>query len=116
LSRSLIVQNIGSVYATIRFSLYAQESKKELKDLATWANEIIVATFAHQNASSGLLPNAYNAGANSYWDEAASTALLAATAFRLAQMGILKKEKSIIAKAEFMRKGIRNQLNKESGW
>lgn len=69
-----------------------------------------------QNSHSGLLPNAYNAGANSNWDDTASSALLASAAYRLAQFGVLNNEVAMINRAAWIRQGIRGALDKSTGW
>jgi hypothetical protein len=69
-----------------------------------------------QNSFSGLLPNAYNAGANSNWDDTASSALLASAAYRLAHFGVLNNEVAMINRAAWIRQGIQGALDKKTGW
>lgn len=68
-----------------------------------------------QNATTGLLPNAYNPTENPF-DDAASSALIVSAAYRLASLGVLTDEQKTIAIAESIRKAIQKAINKETGW
>lgn len=135
------MRDVLRVYATISNGPFALTLSLEMEDLKNWANEIVASTFAKQvivlrsvpvhvpglmtfainsiiikNPYSGLLPNAYNSGANSSWDDTASSALLASVAFRLAQHNVLDNASAVMAQAAFMRQGVRGAVNEVTGW
>lgn len=92
------------VYATILRSSYASQFSSQLSDLSSWVQEIVTAAFALQrvrdpspsssndlptnspfpppNQSDGFLPNYFDSNTTTFSD-ASSTALLAATYYRL---------------------------------
>ncbi|TFK46279.1 hypothetical protein OE88DRAFT_1667912 [Heliocybe sulcata] len=71
------------VLRTIANSQYANAMKHEQIDLANWVGEIHSGIYPHLQ-SNGLFKNYPDSSASSNFDDAASTALLAATVFRLA--------------------------------
>lgn len=89
------------VYATIVNSPYAAEFSSQSADLASWSTEIVTSAFATQLANSSLLPNYGNVSvASRAFPDAASTAMLAACSYRLAQYSL---DSSTLSQAEAAR-------------
>ena len=61
-----------------------------------------------------LLPNVY-AGDRGF-EDAASSALIAAAIYRMGQLKILNDETATIAKAEQLRRGVYAKLNPTTSW
>ncbi|KAF5378135.1 hypothetical protein D9615_007521 [Tricholomella constricta] len=74
------------VLGTIQNSQYAKSLKREQKDLAAWIKEIHAGMYPHLDPDSQLFPNyaSQPASAPGNFLDAASTALLASTVYRLA--------------------------------
>ena len=106
---------ITRVLATLEHSTYYGMLAPEIAELAGWANEIVGATFTKLNAETGLLPNTYDEGIETF-DDAASSALLAATAYRLATLGVLESESEQIQQAEKIRQAVYGKLSTETSW
>ncbi|WVQ94887.1 hypothetical protein IAU59_001972 [Kwoniella sp. CBS 9459] len=73
------------VYATIKWSQYADDMSSQLNDLSTWAQEIFAAS--QQYITSDSLLHNYLDDASSFKDTS-SVALYAAVGFRLSQLNI----------------------------
>lgn len=89
------------VYATIVNSPYASQFATQSADLASWSANIVESAFAAQSSNSSFLPNYANTTRN--FPDAASTALLAGCAYRLAQYGI---DRSTLSQAETARQAV----------
>ncbi|GLB43044.1 putative glycosyl hydrolase family 88 [Lyophyllum shimeji] len=76
------------VLGTLRSSPYAPTLKAQQSDLASWVSEIHSAMYPHLDPASSLFPNyaSQPPGAPGNFLDAASTALLAATVYRLAML------------------------------
>lgn len=61
-----------------------------------------------------LLPNAYNVGGT--FDDTASSALVSASIYRMAQLGILDDEYNKVINAEDLRKGVYRQIDQSTAW
>ncbi|GAA5886905.1 hypothetical protein JCM6882_009379 [Rhodosporidiobolus microsporus] len=103
------------VYATIRNSKYSEAFEDEVADLASWTNEILIASFSYLKPD-GLLPNYYDAASNSSFSDAAGSALLAATAYRLAQLDPSAVSASTLRKAAIVRVAVNAGVNTTTGW
>ncbi|KAI5474874.1 hypothetical protein MNV49_002318 [Pseudohyphozyma bogoriensis] len=71
------------VLATIQHSVYTSQCTAQMTNLTNWINEILTNAFSHAS-SANLLPNYYS---YTTFTDTASSALLAATALRMALLG-----------------------------
>lgn len=62
----------------------------------------------------GLLPNTY--GWERGFDDSASSALIAASIYRMAQLGFLNNDVETLAQAERIRQGVYAKIDRERGW
>ncbi|SCV72972.1 BQ2448_6897 [Microbotryum intermedium] len=108
-----VVAGITRVLATLMHSHHAQLYKDEIRDLTCWANEIVDAAFARVN-DEGLLPNHLNDPID--FSDSSSSALLAATVFRLDQLGILPQNATTLNTAETLRSKVYKKIDKKTGW
>lgn len=98
--------------ATIINSPYNATFADEVEDLRSWTDEILAATFA-KLGSNNLLPNYYNSP--STFSDSASSALLAATSFRLASLGLAQTSTNI-AVATKIRTAVNSKIDAATGW
>ncbi|SGY79139.1 BQ5605_C008g05053 [Microbotryum silenes-dioicae] len=97
------------VWATIMNSNYASAFASQANDLASWTMQIVEAAFSLQSAN--LLFHNYLDDPNTFTD-AASTALLTAVSFRLAQFKI---SESTLAKAQETRIALHSHISSTTG-
>ncbi|SCZ98986.1 BZ3500_MvSof-1268-A1-R1_Chr7-1g09342 [Microbotryum saponariae] len=97
------------VWATIMNSNYASDFASQANDLASWTMQIVEAAFSLQSAN--LLFHNYLDNPNTFTD-AASTALLTAVSFRLAQFKI---SESTLAKAQETRIALHSHISSTTG-
>ncbi|GAA6009924.1 hypothetical protein JCM10207_002159 [Rhodosporidiobolus poonsookiae] len=103
------------VLATIINSEYADSYASEAADLAAWTNEILVAAFSHIK-SDGLLPNYYDSASGSSFSDGSGSALLAASAYRLAVLNSTVISDATLAHAATIRAAVNRKVNTQSGW
>lgn len=140
------VAGMSRVYATFSNSPYSAQLQAEMADLRTWSNELLAVMLPNINVSrcidpchllntqmndaltSGpilsvlpspqwstmLLPNAYHVGGT--FDDAASSALVSASIYRMAQLGILDDEYNKVISADDIRKGVYRQIDQATAW
>lgn len=109
----------------------ASSYASEIEDLRSWTDEILVAAFSRLvscsllslptsaedsfliKQSGNLLPNYYDK--SSTFSDSSSSALLAATSFRLATLG-LKQTSTNLAVASAIRLAVNDKVDTSSGW
>jgi hypothetical protein len=87
------------VLGTLKSSPFSRNFKNQIEDLGNWVTEIHTAMYPHLQAN-GLFKNYADENFNSNFDDASSSALLAATVYRLA---LLTGNKRFVQKAELTR-------------
>lgn len=87
------------VLATLQSSTFSQDFSNEINDLGNWVSEIHSAMYPHQQPN-GLFKNYADDNSDRNFDDAASSALLAATVYRL---DLLTGNKTFIQEAELTR-------------
>ncbi|KAM0752065.1 hypothetical protein T439DRAFT_312181 [Meredithblackwellia eburnea MCA 4105] len=105
---------MARVLATLMYSPYAATYSSQINDLTTWTNEITTAAFKQINTKTNLLPNYYSS--TSTFDDSASSALMAATVYRLASLGKLNNQSAQITTAELIRKAVYGNVVASTGW
>lgn len=105
---------MARVIATIQHSTYASTYKTQIANLGDWAEEIITAAFA-QIRSDNLLPNVFGAKASATFSDAGASALLASAAYRLAVLGVIPMDGTLIATAEKIRAAVEAGVGSD-GW
>ncbi|GAA5957345.1 hypothetical protein JCM8115_006963 [Rhodotorula mucilaginosa] len=100
------------VLATMQNSEWAGEFTSEMNDLTAWVQEILGAAF-QKIKSDGLLPNYYDSASGSSFSDASGSALLAASAYRLAQ---LTGDTSFVSKADTVRTAVFAAVDRSTGW
>ncbi|GAA5872702.1 hypothetical protein JCM3774_005034 [Rhodotorula dairenensis] len=100
------------VLATMKNSQWSGDFADEIADLASWVEEILGAAF-QKTKSVGLLPNYYDPASSSYFSDAAGSALLAASAYRLAQ---LTGDTSFVPQADTVRAAVFAAVDSSTGW
>ncbi|GAA5831677.1 hypothetical protein JCM11251_000791 [Rhodosporidiobolus azoricus] len=103
------------VYATIVNSKYSEDFVDEAADLVDWTNEILTASF-YNLKSDGLLPNYYDSARGSSFSDAAGSALLAASAYRLAQLNSTAVPYNTLQHAATIRAAVNGKVSTSSGW
>ncbi|GAA5981784.1 hypothetical protein JCM11641_007423 [Rhodosporidiobolus odoratus] len=106
---------MARVLATIVNSDFASTYTSEALDLQDWINEILVAAFTHIKKD-GLLPNYYDSASGSSFSDASGSALLAASAYRLATLNSTAVASSTLADAAIIRAAVNSKVDKSSGW
>ncbi|GAA5916107.1 uncharacterized protein JCM6883_001732 [Sporobolomyces salmoneus] len=101
------------VIATLQHSAYSTKFPKEIRDLKHWTNEILVASFSTIQPD-GLLLNYYD-DSTSFTDSAGS-ALLAATAYRLALLDPGTDYSSLLESASNIRLAVNARVDRTTGW
>ncbi|TNY22328.1 Six-hairpin glycosidase [Rhodotorula diobovata] len=105
---------IVRVLATMQASPWSESFANEKTDLADWATEILTSAFSHLKSDS-LLPNYYDAASSSYFSDASGSALLAAAAYRLAQVSGTSSE-YLVETASTIRSAVNGKINQSTGW
>ncbi|BGP28137.1 glycosyl hydrolase, family 88 [Rhodotorula toruloides] len=105
---------IARVLATVKASQWNETLASEARDLGSWGVEIVKAAFGNVK-SDGLLPNYYDSASGSSFSDASGSALLAAAAYRLAQLGALTNQ-SVIHQAAGLRAAVNGKVDRSSGW
>ncbi|KAK4702882.1 hypothetical protein P7C70_g3334, partial [Phenoliferia sp. Uapishka_3] len=105
---------MARVLATMQNGPTASNYTSQIADLASWTNEILTAAFSQINTSSNLLPNYYDS--TSTFDDASSSALLAATAFRMATLGYVSQSSTTFSTAEKIREAVNAAIDETTGW
>ncbi|GAA6055668.1 hypothetical protein JCM3770_003403 [Rhodotorula araucariae] len=105
---------IVRVLATMQNSDWNDTFVEEKADLTVWATEILANAFQHLK-SDGLLPNYYDGASGSSFSDAAGSALLAAAAYRLAQLGGTDST-WLVRVAETIRSAVYAHINPGTGW
>lgn len=125
---------IVRVLATMQASPWSESFADEKTDLADWATEILTSAFSHLKVrrsrisrasalltlarlsqSDSLLPNYYDAASSSYFSDASGSALLAAAAYRLAQVSGTSSE-YVVETASTIRSAVNGKINQSTGW
>jgi len=130
---------IVRVLATMQNSEWNATFADEKADLATWATEILTSAFSHikvrpfflssssqgrsrssrstssSSQSDGLLPNYYDSASGSSFSDAAGSALLAASAYRLAQLDGTSSS-YLINSAATIRSAVNSKISSSTGW
>ncbi|GAA5939522.1 hypothetical protein JCM3775_004849 [Rhodotorula graminis] len=105
---------IVRVLATMQNSEWNASFADEKADLASWATEILSSAFSHIK-SDGLLPNYYDSASGSSFSDAAGSALLAAAAYRLAQLGGTRSA-YLVDSAATIRSAVNRKISSSTGW
>ncbi|BGP44127.1 hypothetical protein JCM10450v2_008350 [Rhodotorula kratochvilovae] len=105
---------IVRVLATMQNSQWNDTFAEEKADLAVWATEILANAFQNLK-SDGLLPNYYDRASGSSFSDAAGSALLAAAAYRLAQLGGTNST-WLLRVAATIRAAVNAKINTSTGW
>lgn len=105
---------MARVIATLQHSSYASTYKTQIANLGAWAEEIVTAAFA-QVRSDGLLPNVFGVKAANTFSDAGASALLASAAYRLAVLGVIPMDGTLIATAETIRAAVEAGVGSD-GW
>ncbi|GAA5881319.1 hypothetical protein JCM16303_000127 [Sporobolomyces ruberrimus] len=102
------------VAATLQHSSYASQFANEIGDLKQWTQEVLEGSFSYLR-NDGLLPNYFDI--ESSFSDAAGSALLAATAFRLADLDSASSTdySSLLATASTIRASVNAKIA-PSGW
>ncbi|GAA6035489.1 hypothetical protein JCM8097_000277 [Rhodosporidiobolus ruineniae] len=103
------------VAATIMGSEYKDELAGEAYQLQVWTNEILTAAFSHIK-SDGLLPNYYDSASGSSFSDASGSALLAASAYRLATLNSTAISQDTLDSAATIRAAVNGKVNTQTGW
>lgn len=130
------------VLATMKNSQWGDDFADEIADLTSWVQEILDAAFQQTKVSvypgpdphssilrtpaprltlphtcatqsDGLLPNYYDSASQSYFSDASGSALLAASAYRLAQ---LTGDTSFVSEADSVRTAVFAAVDPATGW
>ncbi|GAA6007975.1 uncharacterized protein JCM10292_000463 [Rhodotorula paludigena] len=102
---------IVRVLATIKKSQYKDDLADEAEQLASWATEILTVAFSKLK-SDGFLPNYYG---SSTFSDGSGSALLAAAAYRLAQLNGTQSD-YILDMAATIRSAVNNHVDTSTGW
>ncbi len=105
---------ITRVYATIKHSPYAAQYEDELEDLANWATDILEHAF-DEVRSTNLLPNVFGVDPGATFSDGGASALLASVAYRLAALGVIPDDGSLINTAEKIRLAVEAGVGSD-GW
>ena len=105
---------ITRVLATILYSNYAADYTNETTNLANWAEDIVTAAFA-EIRSDDLLPNIFGVSSGSTFSDGGASALLASVAYRLASLGYISSNGSLIETAEQIRAAVEDSIGSD-GW
>ncbi|GAA5913729.1 hypothetical protein JCM8208_003868 [Rhodotorula glutinis] len=105
---------IVRVLATMQNSEWDATFADEKADLASWATEILTSAFSHIK-SDGLLPNYYDSASGSSFSDAAGSALLAASTYRLAQLGGTSSP-YLLNTAATIRSAVNSKISSSTGW
>ncbi|GAA5849294.1 hypothetical protein JCM9279_006440 [Rhodotorula babjevae] len=105
---------IVRVLATMQNGEWNATFSDEKADLAEWATEILTSAFSHIK-SDGLLPNYFDSASGSSFSDAAGSALLAASAYRLAQLGGTSSS-YLVNSAATIRSAVNSKISSSTGW
>jgi len=100
------------VHATMRQSKFSSSFGEQMGDLGNWAAQITQQSWRYRNLTAGGLANYLGPNDTSTFMDTASTALMAATTYRLSQFGI---DNSMIPYAEAGRAVVQSMID-SSGW
>ncbi|GAA5849290.1 hypothetical protein JCM3766R1_001636 [Sporobolomyces carnicolor] len=102
------------VAATIQHSQYASQFADEIGDLKQWTKEVLDASFSYLRPD-GLVPNYFDV--DSSFSDASGSALLAATAFRLATLDAASSTdySALIRSASTIRAAVNDKVG-ANGW
>ncbi|GAA5988508.1 hypothetical protein JCM10908_003595 [Rhodotorula pacifica] len=100
------------VLATMKNSQWSADFTTEIADLTSWVQEILGAAL-QKIKRDGLLPNYYDSASGSYFSDASGSALLAASAYRLAQIA---NDSSFVSKADTVRTAVFAAVSSSTGW
>ncbi|GAA5889729.1 hypothetical protein JCM6882_004302 [Rhodosporidiobolus microsporus] len=103
------------VYATIVNSEFNSTFADEAANLVEWTNEILTAAF-YNLKSDGLLPNYYDSASGSSFSDGSGSALLAATAYRLAQLNSTAVPRNTMQHAATIRAAVNSKVSTSTGW
>lgn len=98
------------VLVTMMHSEYREVMESQKDDLKAWIVEILQASYAHTNTTTGLLPNYLG---EDTFSEASATALMVAVSYRLGQLGL---DSSTIPNAHAARKAVFAAVDPNTGW
>ncbi|KAK4047821.1 hypothetical protein OIV83_005164 [Microbotryomycetes sp. JL201] len=100
------------VLATIKNSRYGSSQASRVENLRQWTDEILAASFS-KLAPSGLVPNYFDKPFT--FSDPAASALLCATTFRLASLGLSQTPTNIQA-AIRIRQAVLSRIDSSTGW
>ncbi|BGP21027.1 hypothetical protein JCM10213_003207 [Rhodosporidiobolus nylandii] len=106
---------IVRVLATILNSGYKDSLAVEAQELQDWTNEILSASISNLK-DDGLLPNYYDSASSSSFSDAAGSALLAASTFRLAQLNATAVPQDTLQHAAAVRTAVNRKVSTKTGW
>jgi len=109
-----VAAGIARVIATIQHSSYKSKYSTELASMGDWAEEILTAAFADVR-SDGFLPNVFGASTSSTFSDGGASALLASAAYRLAVLGAIPMDGTLIKHAEKLRAVVEAGVGSD-GW